>query len=218
MFDAEPFDPFSHALHVIAGFTGLAVVLIALLSRKGSPAHVWSGRVFVVTMLAAAVTSLIFMLTDFQAPARDAALLAIYAIGSGFLTLRPQTAAVRTATWALTGLGVVALAIMLQSGVRALQASSPLIVAFVTLGTFFLMLLIGDFKYYRSSTIAPEQRIRRHMSRMAWGAAVAIQAPLVTFNEALGVPFPVAFFAPFLLVPIVVGLFWSRVARPLPDG
>ncbi len=204
MFDPGPLDPISHASHVITGFAALAVAAVALAARKGGRAHIISGRIFVAAMLIASVTALIFMFTEFQAPARDAALLAIYSIGSGYLTLQRPTAAVKTAGYLLTAIGVFALLLMIAGAIEAIRIGSPLIIAFVTLGAFFLILIVGDVRYFRTKAPSRVQTIRRHRHRMAWGVAIAIQAPLVTFNAQLGIPFPVAFFAPFLLVPIVV--------------
>ena len=203
MFDPGPLDPISHASHVITGFAALAVAMLALIARKGGRVHIISGRIFVAAMLIASVTALIFMFTEFQAPARDAALLAIYSIGSGYLTLQRPTAAVKAAGYLLTALGIFALLLMIAGAVEAIRIGSPLIIAFVTLGAFFVILIVGDLRYFRTEAPSREQTIRRHRHRMAWGVAIALQAPLVTFNAQLGVPFPVAFFAPFLLVPII---------------
>lgn len=204
MFDPGPLDPISHASHVITGFAALVVAAVALAARKGGRVHIVSGRIFVAAMLIASFTALFFMFTEFQAPARDAALLAIYSIGSGYLTLQRPTAAVRTAGYLLTAMGVFALLLMVAGAVEAIRIGSPLILAFATLGAFFTILIVGDIRYFRTTAPSRAQTIRRHRHRMAWGVAIAVQAPLVTFNEQLGVPFPIAFFAPFLLVPVII--------------
>lgn len=43
----ESFHAFNVALHVVSGVAALAVGVWPMLSAKGSPVHVWTGRVFV---------------------------------------------------------------------------------------------------------------------------------------------------------------------------
>ncbi|MDJ0793479.1 MAG: hypothetical protein QNI98_04470 [Woeseiaceae bacterium] len=85
-----PYDPVSYFLHVGFGFLAVAGAITALTVRKGSPLHKKAGWVFLVPMVVAAVTALVFEveIDDPRPLATIMATATIYLLATSILSLR----------------------------------------------------------------------------------------------------------------------------------
>lgn len=209
----EPFDPASYYLHIVAGVLLLAAGLLALVTKKGGRLHVGAGRFFGVCMLLAAVTTLVFMLQRPVGIAAFAALLGVYLVGTAILAIRPRGPQSRALEilamiWAL---GLIGILVMLMWGNRLEHPERlPVLAVFALIvGT----LIAGDLRLLLRPPSSRGSWVSRHLVRMCLAFAVASQAAVVTNQQRLGLPTPVAFLGPFLAMIVVAVFFWRRERR-----
>ena len=210
-----PFHPLVYWPHVVFGILSIALALVAIFAAKGSRLHRRSGQLFAAFMGIAAITAILFSIVRFAPPALFSAFSVLYGIGMGILSLR-----VRRGGWkilqsvlpiiplAMALLGVAALASLYLSPEPmplALKLVMTIIVGAVIV--FFGWLFVGDIKFLRAPAPDRLRRFKRHALRMAVAAAETVRAPLISFGPDLGpdgaLSFPVYFFGPFLLIPLI---------------
>ncbi|NNL70881.1 MAG: hypothetical protein HKO70_13055 [Acidimicrobiia bacterium] len=203
----------SFYLHVGAGVVGLVVGLIALTSEKGGRVHVSAGRAFAVCMLAAAVTTLVFMVKRPVGIAAFAALLAVYLVGTALLAIRPRKPRSRSleivlSLWAVGLIGLL-LRLMWMNRIEFPERIPVLGVFVLIVGA----LIAGDVRILRSPPSNRGPWVSRHLLRMCLAFAVAVQAAAVTNQQRLGLPPPVAMLGPFPAMCVVAWFFWRRVKK-----
>ena len=83
-------------------------------------------------------------------------------------------------------------------------------IVFFTILTYFAVL---DVRYLRRTKVKRSDRLKRHALRMALIVSETVRAPLLTFSDALAIPFPAIVFGSFLLVPLLYFAFTPSVLR-----
>lgn len=78
----EPFDPFSYFIHVVLGSIAFTAGIVALSTKKGTPVHVTSGKVFSYLMILVAISTAIFMAYKFLPLALVMTVAVLYCIPS----------------------------------------------------------------------------------------------------------------------------------------
>lgn len=199
----ESFATLNNWLHLLLGFGAAAAAILALSVRKGGKLHRWSGWVFAAGMTIAAFTAWGFMLARPLPLAMIQATLAIYGLLTAILALNPHWRGARVGEWGAFVLliGLMAGCIVTAVNLYATGAAPPVgpLVFFAILAVFGVL----DWKYLRSDAPSRIDRIRRHALRMALVFSETVRAPLLTFSDELGIPFPAIVFGSFLLIPLV---------------
>lgn len=205
-----PYHPLIYWPHVAFGIFTALVVLVPILSRKGSTLHRQSGRLFVIAMAIAAVSALYFSSINFVPPAILSAITALYAIGAAILTLRARVGWRKHLEWALLFVPLLLFLFTLASLAMAMGAPErPPVVVIVVFATvmfgFYGWLAWGDLAYLRAKDVSKIRRYRRHAVRMAIVATEVVRAPLMSFGpQFLGeLTGSLYMFGPYALVPLI---------------
>lgn len=233
MLDPDPFSPLAYWPHVILGISSILFAVLALSYPKGSRNHRWSGLAFFITMSVAAITAIAFSFVRLAPAALFSCAVVFYGLGTAVLSLRKREGFLRALQYALPLIAVLITFASLAAGATAVfalpEAPVPFpvraLIAFLALlvGVFFASLAIGDFRFLRDPAPEKTRRYRRHGFRMAIAATETIRAPFISFGPPLGadglLSFPVYFFGPFLLVPLIYYLAmpaWVRSGHEQP--
>ena len=207
------------AFHVAMGTIALVAGLIAIGARKGGTLHRRAGLVFVVTMLANAVSASAISVYEGKSIASGA--LTIYMVFTAFTTVRPLPAFGRVVD---AGLLIVASIFAFGTYRNAVTALGnpgnrfegvPAGMLFF-LGTILLLAAVGDARMIWARGIHGTRRIARHLWRMCFGLFIAtgsFAAQLVMMKFM-----PPAFRSmPVILLlgggPLVILLYWMWRVR-----
>lgn len=208
--DPSPYGPLAYYGHLLIGAVIVIAALSALFARKGSPRHIWSGRVFLVGLLFVSLTSISMLSNVFIPPLFMAVFTAIYAAGGAWLALRDATKRVKLTEWALLVFEIAGLCLFLSIAIPAAAAGTippfaPAVIAFIP-----LVLIAGDINWFLNQNRRRELRVRRHLARMVWAFVVVIRAPMVELAAA-GLPIsqPLTIFGPILLALVLI-LYFQR--------
>ena len=202
-----------HALHYALGAIALLALLAALVARKGSKAHIVSGRIFVVGMMIAAVTAYYFVFVSFDIPPVFDATLFVVAAGTAVLALQPPGKWIRRAELLLTVVTFVAAAMLILVGSMLLRSGAGLsAVPAAVHGAIFAALFFEDLSF-RKSTERDKRKVRRHLFRMSWAVAIGVYAPLFTFRDSVGLSSEAVYFGAMALGPLTMLTFWKTASR-----
>lgn len=210
-----PYDPVSYFLHVGFGFLAIAGAVTALLVRKGSPLHKRAGWIFVVPMVIAALTALVFEVEfDERRPLvviMSAATL--YLLATSILSVRNRLSFAPIAEKFLAVIPLVLFALSVAFLFRSIQSVSwvnipgPILYAGV-----FLALVIGDIRQMRSRPIERLYWVKRHLFRMLLAVAFAVRA-LFAIGIETGLPFEFVVTAPLVLALAATWYFFRRQGK-----
>ena len=212
-------------VHVLAGSVALAAGAFALAAPKGSARHRRAGRVFAVAMGVMTVSALI--VAGWLHPNRInvlAALLTLYLVGTGWLTMARPVAAARVPLVAclLLGAGTGAFAAWLATNALAGTAGAiprewaPLPLLFAAAAWLGAM---GDARLLRAGAMAGSRRVARHLCRM--GLALWIATSSFFLGQARQFPDAVrasgVLALPVLLLTVLLAWWlWRTLRRPRP--
>ena len=202
-----PYDPVSYFLHAGFGFLAVAGAVTALSVRKGSPLHRKGGWIFVVPMVVAAATALIFEL-EFDEPRPLAVIMSVatlYLLATSVLSLRNgwQYAPIVEKLLIVVPIALFAISAMILY--RSIQSASITQIPGPTLyASVFLSLLVGDLRLMLNRPTDRLRWIKRHFFRMLLAFAFAIRA-VFSFVFDTGLPFEVIVTAPLVLA---LGATW----------
>lgn len=199
-----------NALHLILGFGAAAAAVIALGAGKGGRWHRRAGWVFFAGMTVAAVTAWMFMIARPLPLAMIQATTALYALGTAILAINPQWRAARTGEIVFLGLILVVLAGIAITGMRLTQSGGQVPPGPIAFGLIIAYFAALDVRFLFLTKPTPASRVRRHALRMALACSETVRAPLLTFADELGLPFPAIVFGTFLLVPLIYFAFAQR--------
>lgn len=202
-------------VHVISGFSGLALGTINIIRKKGGKKHRQIGRLFVFFMLSTGISSLILALIHPNVFLFIIGVLTVYLVGTGdrYMRLRLLGKGQKPAfiDWFLT-LG------MLLSGCYFIGKGSYLIYYSKQVGIIMLVFgLIGlinvrmDFRNYLGNQKKTNYWMLIHIGRMMGSYISALTAFIVvnTQNFPFEVPQLIIWLGPtFLLVPL--SIYWSK--------
>jgi hypothetical protein len=210
-------------VHVLAGSIALAAGAFALAAPKGSPRHRRAGRVFVVAMAVMTLSALV--VAGWLHPNRInvlAALLTLYLVATGWLTMARPAAASRTPLAACLVLAVGTGAFGAWLGVNALagtagaipRAWAPMPLLF---GAAAWLGALGDARLLRAGALAGPRRVARHLWRM--GLALWIATSSFFLGQARQFPDAVrasgVLALPVLLLTLLLAWWlWRTLRRP----
>jgi hypothetical protein len=206
-------------VHIAAGGVALLAGATAMAMRKGGHAHVAAGKAFCVAMFALGVTASV--LAPFATPAQSpvGGIMVCYFVATAWLAARNRGGRPARIEKIACALVLVLAALMVVGGFAALrgppgQIPSPLAI-FVLAGVCTLAGL-GDLRYFKRGTLAPAQRLARHLWRMCFAFFIASGSFFLGQMDVLPASWRVL---PVLLVlafaPIVLMLFWLvRIRLP----
>lgn len=213
------------ALHIGCGFALVAVGLVPILTRKGSRAHRWSGRVFVLLMSMLLAAAWVMTALHFSAYFAALSATATMTVFSGTRVLRrkrpdldPRQRATRL-DWGVTlavlaiGAWVLILVVQGRTGDRA-AVSAALVYACFTFGGWDLWRFCRPTDWPFSPNLWTYEHLVKMLS--AYGAVVsAFSGNFLTF---LPTPWsqlwPTLLFQPMALIWIVVLAARRRALSP----
>ncbi len=198
-------------IHIASGSVALLAALVALLTAKGGPNHVRSGRVYALAMTAIFLTALPLALLGADIFLLFIAFFSFYMVFAGWRFARNRRGRPQPVDWAaiaimaLTGLGMWVYAVLL-----AKQGNSQ----WITLSLFGFIALglsTADAIFYRAERTPSRRRIARHLTNMLSGTIATITAVLVVNVDTN--PVWLAWILPTLIItPVIV--WWNfRVVR-----
>ena len=213
------------ALHVTAGTVALATFWLSALLRKGSTAHIWVGRTYLLSMCGVIVSALP-MVAQRLADGRWVAavflgylvVLVATTVWLAWRAIRDKAAPARylgRVYRALMVLNPAAGAVVLATGLRAGQ---PLLIGFSLVGV-----LVGVDMWRRRRVIPAQPRwwMQEHYGAMVGNGAathiafLAIGLPRLLPGASSGVLFYAAWFAP-LVLSIAAKAWLDRKYRFVP--
>jgi uncharacterized membrane protein len=215
------------ALHVACGFAAVAAGLIPILSRKGSPLHRGSGRVFASLMGVLLIAAWIMTALHFNAYFAALSATATITLFSGLRVLgrkRPDldpAQRARPLDWALTlavvavGLWVLVLLIQGRTGGQT-AVSAALVYATLTYGGWDL------WRFARPTAwpFSPNLWTYEHLVKMLSAYGAVLSAFSGNFLTALPAPWsqlwPTLLFQPMAVIWILVLARRRRPPRPAP--
>jgi uncharacterized membrane protein len=211
------------AVHILAGTIGLLTGVVAASSMKGGWLHRRAGTVFVVAMLAMAVSA------DYLAVVRRGQLLnlvigtfALYLIATAWLAVRRNEGTtgfpekIAFAVILVLCIPFLVLSFQITAGLPLLFKSAvpiegPVLIALYVFTAVFVLAALGDARLLLAGGIRGRARIERHLWRMLLGLAMAAGS---AFTNGLPRLLPKGVHVPLILlfVPQLLALgalvFW----------
>ena len=217
-FDPSPYGALAYYGHYVFGSIALLAVLIAFAVRKGTGLHRTAGLSFIAACAILTLTNISMLSDRFIPPLMMAAVSAVYAIGGAYLALQSSTQRVKVGEYILTSIEVAGLALFLSIAVpEALSGRIPLVAPLI-IASVPLILLVGDAYWFTHQKQRKQLRVARHLSRMVWGFAIVIRAPIVEIAAAgAPIPAPLAIFGPLALAVVMLWYF-QRKYGGMPFG
>lgn len=216
---------FGYFVHIGGGFAGLISGTVALLAAKGRRLHAVAGNVFFVSMLLMAVFAIVLAaVLPHQGSNLMAGLVALYLVGTGWLTVRRRPGAIglaeRIALVASVCLAApfVVLTSQLMLGLPTfvvVPTHGPIVVALSCFTVVLVIAAVSDAKVVVAGGISGAPRIARHLWRMCLGLTMAAGSGFTNgLARLLPGPYhvPPAFFVP-TFVPVVFLIFWMIRVR-----
>jgi hypothetical protein len=196
--------------HIVAGNVALFAAVGAMLSRKGGPIHLWSGRAFSIGMGVIFLTALPMSLMRPNVFLLLVALFNGYLAWSGWIRARNRGGEPITAEWlgasAMAGTAVV----MLAGGVFMLVSGNLMGIVLVVFAGIGGGLAVADLRGMRSRRYRGAGRIASHLTRML-GATIGAFTAFLVVNVRVEPAFVVWIAPSLLLTPVVV--YWGRRVR-----
>ena len=211
LMDPAPYGSLVYYGHIAIGSIGLIAAIFALIAKKGSPSHIWAGRIFITAIMILAISSLVMLAMQLAPPLLVAAITSVYAVATGYLALQKPTKAVKRSEYGLFASELLLLllfAIMASINVAAgnINPIGPIVITIIP-----IILLAGDINFFRKADQRVKLRIRRHFARMIWAFVIAVRAPLAEIYQYLMLPAWVILFGPLVIAPMMIWLFMRKM-------
>ena len=209
-----PYDPVSYLAHVFFGFLAVAGAITALSVRKGSPLHKKAGWTFVIPMVVAAITALIFEVEFDESRPLVVVMSAatLYLLVTSVLAIRREWRYAPVLEKVLVVVPLVLFVFSALAIVRSVSSASLLQIPGPSLyAGVFLLLVVGDARLMRDR---PSNRLywtKRHLFRMLLAFAFAIRA-LFAIGIETGLPFGVVVTTPLILALGATWYFFKKLA------
>ena len=194
------------ALHVLCGFTALAMGLGALVVLKGGKSHKRMGMVYFYAMIGVAITAVSISIPKQQFFLLMIAIFSFFQCYFGFRTTRDKAFQANPADWAVLGLAAVNSFFMIYS----------LNIVLVVFGSISTILTLGHFRLYLKSiqgkSIPRNTWLRQHIGMMM-GSFIATVTAFVLVNVRNFEPAWLPWLAPtVILVPLIA--YYQRKYAP----
>ncbi len=194
-------------LHIAAGFIGLVIGPVAMISKKGSRIHIKSGRVFYWAMLIASISGLILSIVGNIIFLTLIAIFSGYHILFGYRALQIYNGKPITIKdhilHSVAGIFMIGFIIL---GVYVFNISRVLAILSLLFGIGGLATVIGNYKYILKKNISHKKWLLKHISGMMGGYIASVSAFSVTQLHFL--PDLIQWLWPTIIfVPLII--FWS---------
>jgi hypothetical protein len=214
-------------IHICAGMLALLSGSAAVVFRKGSPRHIFAGRIFVVAMLTMGFAATYLAIIKHESSNIGAGLLTFYLVGTAWLTAKRKDGETSRWDWLALLIPLTLGILTWMSGVRTLRTGAtsrdgvPVFMTFF-IGSICLLLAVGDVRMLVAGGLFGAKRIARHLWRMCFGLFIASGSfflggnnrPLRLFSRVgIGQHLPSAIFStgPYVLLtilPLILLIFW----------
>jgi hypothetical protein len=208
------------AFHATAGTVALVSGCAAIATRKGGAWHRRSGLVFVVAMIAMALTAVGIALYEGKQSAVSG-VLAAYFVFTAWTSVRPLAAAGRWVDVALMILALVLAAAGFAQAFTALGRPGRQIEGVPAgmhffLSTVILLAAVGDARTIRAGGLQGAPRLARHLWRMCFALFIATGSFIAQLVRMTFMPAWTKSLGAILVLaagPLVVLLYWMWRVR-----
>jgi hypothetical protein len=206
-------------VHICCGVLGCLSGAAALVLRKGSPAHVWAGRIFVAAMLIMASAGVCLAIAKSRPGDVLGGALTLYLVATSWAIARRRNGRPGVFDWCALAAAIALVVFTVTWAVEA--ATSPTGMKngytpgpFVFLGSVCLVAIIGDIRMLARGGVSGVRRIARHLWRMCFALFIA-SASIFLARQRLFPRFMRASGALYVLsfLPLALMLFWLLRVR-----
>ena len=195
-------------VHIFAGFCSLLSACIAILTSKGQPWHVYSGRIFFGGMLVIFMTAIPMTLLRPNVFLFLVAIFSFYQALTGWRAARNRSGRPAPIDWTAAGIMTLAGVGMIVFGTSLLLSGNTMGIVMLVFGSLGGSSGVYDLRQLRHEPLTGKKRIAAHLSRMLGGTIATVTAFVVTnfqFSPAF-----VLWLAPsIVIVPLII--YWNRV-------
>lgn len=216
--DPSPYAALEFYGHLVVGAIWFFAGIIAFAATKGKALHIRAGQACIISTFLIAITAAVMFTVDFIPPLALNGVTACYAVATAWLALKPESAKVRRAEYALTAIEIMAFGLFLSIALPnvlggGIPIIGPGIVAIVP-----IVLLAGDLNWHLRPSQRGRMRVQRHLARMVWAFVIVLRAPLVEFETAgfYDLPDPLLVVGPVLLGLAMLAYFQLRYGKGRP--
>jgi uncharacterized membrane protein len=206
-------------LHIVAGTLGMLSGFAAMALRKGSRRHSIVGDVFVVSMLALALSGTYLAVLKSQMGNILGGIFTFYLVITAWMVARRGDLRTGVFDWVMFLIGFAVAAIEITSGFQALMSPTGLKYdyppgPYFFMGSIAVLAVIGDIRMLVRGGIAGAARVARHLWRMCFAQFIAAASIFLARADR----FPVFLRKTGLLVflsvlPLLVLIFWMVRVR-----
>lgn len=170
-------------LHIVGGSAGLLTGMLNILRKKGDKNHKLVGKIFLISMLIAGVSSLILASIHPNYFLFMVGVFTLYMVASGQLYLkRHNNTTSKRLEWTITTLMLLAGILFVCIGIVALAKTNLFGLVLVTFGCLGLLFVRQDIINHKEKSAIKNNWLVAHLQRMTGGFIAALTAFLVV-NE-----------------------------------
>ena len=219
-------------IHICGGILGLLSGTAAICFRKGSPRHVFAGKVFVASMLVMAVGAVYLGIVKHQPSNVSGGIFTFYLIGTAWLTAKRKEGETRRFDWVALLIPLALGILTWLNGINVVRSGAsskdgvPVGMTFF-MGSVMLLAAAGDVRMLVRSGVFGPKRIARHLWRMCFGLFIAAGSfflgpsnrPLRLLSSVkIGQHLPPVLFSTGLyliltILPLAILIFWLMRVR-----
>ena len=153
-------------VHIFAGFCSLLSACIAILTSKGQPWHVYSGRIFFGGMLVIFMTAIPMTLLRPNVFLFLVAIFSFYQALTGWRAARNRSGRPAPIDWTAAGIMTLAGVGMIVFGTSLLLSGNTMGIVMLVFGSLGGSSGVYDLRQLRREPLTGKKRIAAHLSRM----------------------------------------------------
>lgn len=198
--------------HAISGGLALLSGFIALAVRKGNSTHIFSGRLFLYTMIFSSLSAMVIACL----PGHENLFLfligifTLYLLIGGYRALRFKTEKPKFFPDKLLSLIMIGTALFMVVYPLMVQGKINLVLLFMAIGG--TVLAIRDFSFFRNLGKRKNDMLRMHIGKIT-GSYIAAVTAFVVVNQFISALF--GWFVPSILGSIVITWHMINVGRQM---
>lgn len=194
------------ALHIVSGTSSLVFGFLALLFKKGSPAHKRTGKIFFFSMVGVCLSAWLISGMKGNRFLFSIGIFSFYQLFAGYRSIKNKSLKPVGYEWVLLGIGTLNALQMLGSGKIVL----------IIFGSISAIQMISEYKIFRKAStlgMAKNDWLKRHIGMMM-GSYIATFTAFLVVNISDFRPGWLLWILPTLVgVPIIV-LFTRKFTNP----
>ncbi len=203
-------------IHAFFGGLGLITGTISMISKKGSPLHKKTGKLFSIGM----ITSSIISLPIAWMPNHENLFLFLIGLFTIYLVLTGNRALTFKATHkrqantidkTISGSMLLISAIMSILGIYGLATGVTNSVLFLFFGGFGILMTVKDFKFFKTFSSTKNSWLANHIGKMIGAFIASITAFIVA---GLSINTLMAWITPSILGTLYI-IYWRRKVKPV---